>query len=58
MEKRLEPEVRLRAQATGQNVNQALRVFASDMQSFRNQVQNRRKVILQQLARTKGPSNP
>lgn len=49
MEKRLEPEVRLRAQLSGQNPQQAARQFANDMQSFRNQVQNRRKFILKQL---------
>jgi hypothetical protein len=49
MEKRLEPEVRLRAQLSGQDPRQAAREFANDMQSFRNQVQNRRKFILKQL---------
>jgi hypothetical protein len=49
MEKRLEPEVRLRAQSKHQDPRQALSQFASDMQSFRNQVQNRRKFILKQL---------
>jgi hypothetical protein len=50
MEKRLAPEVRLRAEATGQDPKRVLRQFAADMQSFRNQVQHRRKFILAELA--------
>ena len=53
MEKRLQPEVRARAEAMNQNVSRAEREFASDMQSFRNQVQNRRKFILSQLRRSR-----
>jgi hypothetical protein len=48
MEKRLEPEVRIRAEALNQNPSQALRTFHEDMQSFRDQVINRRKFILSQ----------
>jgi len=49
MEKRLEPEVRIRAEALNQNPSPALRTFHADMQSFRTQVTNRRKFILSQL---------
>jgi spore coat protein H len=52
MEKRLEPEVRLRATILHQDPRQMLREFADDMDSFREQVQNRRKFILKQLARS------
>ena len=53
MEKRLEPEVRVRAEIFGEDPAQALRVFHNDMQSFRNQVQNRRKFILNELKNTR-----
>lgn len=49
MEQRLEPELRLRAQSTGQDPGRALREFKGYMQSFRAQVQNRRKFILNEL---------
>jgi len=49
MEKRLEPEVRIRAEAFNQNPSMALRTFHEDMQSFRAQVTNRRKFILSHL---------
>ncbi|MEO8427448.1 MAG: CotH kinase family protein [Verrucomicrobiota bacterium] len=52
MEKRLEPEVRLRATILQQDPRQMLQDFADDMDSFREQVQNRRKFILKQLARS------
>jgi len=48
MEKRLEPEVRIRAEALNQNSSQALSSFHENMQSFRAQVTNRRKFILSQ----------
>jgi hypothetical protein len=48
MEKHLEPEVRIRAEALNQNPSQALGTFHEDMQSFRDQVTNRRKFILSQ----------
>ena len=51
MEKRLEPEVRVRAEIFGEDPRNALRVFHNDMQSFRNQVQNRRKFILSELSK-------
>lgn len=51
MEKRLEPEVQIRAQITGQNPHAALQLFHQDIQSFRNQVRERRKFILAQLSR-------
>jgi hypothetical protein len=53
MEQRLQPEVRLRAQAIGQDPQSALREFVGYMQSFRNQVQNRRQFILGQLGKTR-----
>lgn len=49
MEKRLEPEVRFRAQLYRQRPEAALAEFHADMQSFRNQVANRRKFILEHL---------
>jgi len=48
MEKRLEPEVRIRAEVLNQDASQAIRAFHEDMQSFRAQVTNRRKFILSQ----------
>jgi len=48
MEQRLEPEIRIRAEALNQNPSPALRTFHADMQSFRSQVTNRRKFILSQ----------
>ncbi len=48
MERRLEPEVRIRAEALNQNSKRAVRRFKNDMQSFRAQVTNRRKFILSQ----------
>jgi hypothetical protein len=49
MQKRLEPDIRLRAQALGQDPQAAVREFQGYMQSFRNQVHHRRQVILKQL---------
>lgn len=51
MEKRLEPEVRLRAQRMAQDPNREAREFASLMQSFRNQVKHRREFIMKELAK-------
>jgi hypothetical protein len=51
MEKRLEPEVRLRATAMHEDPRQMLEEFADDMDSFREQVQNRRKFILKELTK-------
>jgi hypothetical protein len=53
MQKRLEPEVRLRAKFVREDARQAERQFAADMQSFRNQVQHRRKFILTQLTKAR-----
>ena len=49
MEKRLEPEIPVRARLIGQNPRQALDTFYSDIQSLRNQVKFRRQFILQQI---------
>ncbi|MBM3835294.1 MAG: hypothetical protein FJ403_18875 [Verrucomicrobia bacterium] len=49
LENRLEEEIPVRAQLTGQSADGALRAFRSDIESFRRQVANRRKFILQQL---------
>lgn len=53
MERRLEPEITLRAQAQGADPRHALREFAGYMQSFRAQVQNRRKFILNELQKNR-----
>jgi hypothetical protein len=49
LEKRLADEVPLRARALGQDSAVALAEFHADIQSFRNQVTNRRKFILNEL---------
>ena len=49
MEKRLEPEIQVRARLLGQNPREALGTFYNDIQSLRNQVKYRREVILQQI---------
>jgi len=54
LEKRLEPEVAMRAQAMGQNVEQSLRLFHDHIQSFRSQLKFRREFILAELKKTKG----
>lgn len=51
MQQRLEPEVRAQASATGADAQQAVREFTGYMNSFRSQVVNRRKFILQELAK-------
>jgi len=53
MEKRLAAEIRIRAQAMGEDATSAVRTFHSDIQSFRNQVQNRRRFILSELDKVK-----
>jgi len=53
LEKRLEPEVAARAQARGENAQQSLKQFHDHIQSFRNQVKNRRRFILEELAKVK-----
>jgi hypothetical protein len=49
LEKRLEPEIPVRARLIGQNPREALDTFYRDIQSLRNQVKNRRQYILQQI---------
>ena len=49
MEKRLEPEIPIRARITNQNARELLDRFYRDIQSLRNQVKNRRQFILEQI---------
>jgi spore coat protein H len=49
MEEQLRPEIRIRAEALHQDPRQALQEFADYMDSFREQVQQRRKFILKHL---------
>jgi hypothetical protein len=49
LENRLEEEVRVRAELTGQDAASALQDFHNDIRSFRNQLVKRRSFILQQL---------
>jgi hypothetical protein len=49
MEKRLRPEVRVRAGVQGQDPEEAQREFLGDIESFVSQVKNRRKFILAEL---------
>jgi spore coat protein CotH len=49
MERRLTPEIPVRARALGQDAGQAMKTFQRHVQSFRNQVRNRRQFILNQL---------
>jgi spore coat protein H len=59
MQKRLEPEVSLRAQLHGENPKAVFKDFHVDMQSFRNQVIHRRKFILSELDKASpSPSRP
>jgi spore coat protein CotH len=51
LEKRLAPEIPLRATALGEDAEQALKTFRADIQSFRDQVKHRRKFLLSELAR-------
>ena len=53
MEKRLTPEVQLRAQVFGESPQQNLQTFHANMQSFRDQLVNRRKFILAELRKGK-----
>ena len=53
MEKRLEPEIGVRAKALGEDSRHALQEFRRDTQSFRNQLRERRRFILGQLAKEK-----
>lgn len=49
LEKRLEPEISVRARLIGQNPREALGTFYSDIQSLRNQVKYRRQFIQEQI---------
>ncbi|HTL18139.1 MAG TPA: CotH kinase family protein, partial [Patescibacteria group bacterium] len=49
MEKRLEPEIPIRAHLTGQSPRELLGRFYDDIQSLRNQVKYRRQFILEQI---------
>jgi hypothetical protein len=49
MEKRLEPEIPIRARLMGQSPRAALGRFYNDIQSLRNQVKFRRQFILEQI---------
>jgi hypothetical protein len=50
LEKRLTPEITVRAKVLHEDPKQALQEFSDDMESFREQVQNRRKFLLKQLS--------
>jgi hypothetical protein len=54
MEKRLAPEIPIRAQVVGLSRQEALREFHHDIQSLRNQVKYRREFILQQIPKDRG----
>lgn len=49
LEKRLEPEIQVRARLRGENPVEALGRFYDDIQSLRNQVKYRRQFILEQI---------
>jgi hypothetical protein len=49
LEKRLEPEIQIRARLAGQNPREALGRFYNDIQSLRNQVKYRRQFILEEI---------
>jgi spore coat protein H len=49
MEKRLTPEVAIRAELVGESKQAALQQFHDEIQSLRNQVKHRRQFILQQI---------
>jgi hypothetical protein len=53
LEKKLEPEITVRAQIEGEEAQQALKLFQSNIQTFRNQLANRRKFILDELPKAK-----
>ncbi len=59
MAKRLEPEVRIRAEASGQGVDAALQAFHDDIQSLRRHLTKRRNFILaQEEIKEAGPFSP
>src|SRR6185503_14787144 len=49
MERRLRPEVRVRAVALGQDTDHALGAFRSDMESIRRFIKGRRNFLLREL---------
>lgn len=49
MEHRLEPEVRIRALANGENLDAALQIFHSDIASLRRFIKGRRTFLVQEL---------
>jgi spore coat protein H len=49
MEKRLAPEIPMRAELVGEGRTEALRQFHHEIQSLRNQVKHRRQFILEQI---------
>lgn len=49
LERRLEPEVRIRALANGENLDAALQIFRSDITSLRRFIKGRRAFLLQEL---------
>jgi len=49
MERRLRPEVRVRAAASGQDAEDALAAFRSDMESIRRFIKGRRSFLLREL---------
>jgi hypothetical protein len=53
MEKRLEPEVAVRAAVLRWDTREAGQEFRSDVQSFRNQLVNRRKFLIRELDKLK-----
>ncbi len=55
LEEKLEPEVRYSAQIKGENVNNMLKQFHDEIESFRLQVTNRREFILEEVELLIGP---
>lgn len=53
MERRLQPEVRIRAIAAGEDPKLAVTEFRHDMDSFRHQLKSRRAFLLSELAKAK-----
>jgi spore coat protein CotH len=58
LEKKLEPEIVVRAQVDGEDPGQAMKRFQNDLQSFRNQVKFRRQFILDELPKAKKALSP
>jgi spore coat protein H len=53
LEKKLLPEIKFQAQSTGEGGNRALQEFKNNIQSFRNQAEERRRFILAELPKQK-----